>query len=159
MKSSVLIREFDPKADRDQVIALWKRVFGYPTAHNEPGLSIDKKLAVHDGLFFVAVDTDGVACGTVMGGYDGHRGWIYSLAVLPDRQGSGVGRSLMDRVEQALIARGCLKINLQITDGNEAVQAFYERLGYTKEVRVSMGKRIPQNVPSSPHNTPASRKL
>lgn len=130
---------------RKGVIALWQAAFGYETAHNEPTLVIDRKLALDDGLFFVAI-CDGVVVGSVMAGYDGHRGWLYSLAVLPDHRNQDIGSDLVSEAEQALVNRGCMKINLQIMEGNEAVQTFYESLGYTAEARVSMGKRIPENI-------------
>ncbi len=72
----------------------------------------------------------------------GGRGWIYSLAVDSECRGQGIGTALMQQVEEALHARGCLKINLQILGGNTAVQGFYQALGYSTEVRISMGKRL-----------------
>ena len=120
---------------------MWRFVFGYDTAHNAPDHAIDKKLAVDDGLFFVALD-DGAVIGTVMAGYDGHRGWIYSLAVHPERRGRGIGSHLLSLAEEALISRGCVKINLQVLPGNGNAQAFYEANGYSVEERISMGKRL-----------------
>lgn len=69
--------EYDNTQHRQSVIELWERVFGYATAHNSPELAIDRKLAVDDGLFFVAL-ASGQVVGTLMAGYDGHRGWLYS---------------------------------------------------------------------------------
>lgn len=60
-----------------------------------------------------------------------------------------MGTQLMKHVEQALIARGCVKINLQVVAGNRDVEAFYVNLGFVTEERISMGKRIPQNVPAT----------
>lgn len=73
----MLIRKYLDKQDRHAVVALWKGVFGYSAAHNDPSTAIDLKVKEGDGLFFVAVDGQDVL-GTVMAGYDGHRGWIYS---------------------------------------------------------------------------------
>ena len=142
----IAIRRYSDTADREQVVALWKAVLGYDAPHNEPGLAIDKKLEVDDGLFFVAVQ-DGNVAGTVVAGYDGHRGWIYSLAVSPTRRRQGIGARLMEAAEKALTERGCVKINLQIVDGNESVAAFYKSVGFVVEKRVSMGKRIMKNIP------------
>ncbi|NMZ07014.1 GNAT family acetyltransferase [Pseudomonas proteolytica] len=142
------IGPYRDRLHRAQVAALWQVAFGYDTAHNRPELAIDKKLAVDDGLFFVATDKTAVI-GTLMAGYDGHRGWLYSVAVHPDYRRQGLGASLVRHGEQALIALGCLKINLQITSGNEAVVGFYEALGYGVEPRISMGKKIAQNLPKS----------
>ena len=126
---------------RTAVMALWRSAFGYTTPHNEPGLAIDKKLAMNDELLFVALHA-GTVAGTVMAGYDGHRGWLYSVAVAPAHRHQGVGSALVRHAEAELARRGCMKINLQITGGNDAVAAFYETLGYRVEPRISMGKIV-----------------
>ena len=77
-----------------------------------------------------------------MGGYDGHRGWIYSLAVAEADRRGGLGTALMREIERKLKALGCLKINLQVLPSNLEVVEFYERLGFSVEERVSMGKRL-----------------
>lgn len=143
------ISSYANDAHRDQVIRLWQQAFGYATAHNDPGLAIDKKLAVADGLFFVALDAKGAVVGTILAGYDGHRGWLYSVAVHPLHRKQGIGTALVTYAEEALAKRGCVKVNLQITGGNEAVAAFYESLGFAVEPRVSMGKRIAANIPGA----------
>jgi ribosomal protein S18 acetylase RimI-like enzyme len=143
--TGVKICAFDNASHREQVVALWKGVFGYAAPHNAPEVSIAKKLAVADGLFFVAADGLHVV-GTVMAGYDGHRGWIYSLAVHPDKQKKGIGSALLRHAESALLALGCVKINLQVVEGNEAVLSFYAAHGYAAEKRISMGKRLPQSL-------------
>ncbi|WP_342616277.1 GNAT family acetyltransferase [Rhodoferax sp. GW822-FHT02A01] len=140
------IREYKDSTDRMQIIELWRTVFGYETAHNEPTLTIAKKIANRDGLFFVATEGTGVI-GTVMAGYDGHRGWLYAVAVHPERQRSGLGRRLVQTAEAALIAAGCMKVNLQLLASNEATAAFYKSLGYVIEPRVSMGRILHVNVP------------
>jgi len=139
------ILQFEPLAHRSQVVELWQHVLGYGAAHNAPHFAIDRKLAVGDGLLFVA-ETVGKVVGSVMAGYDGHRGWIYSLAVLPDYRRRGLGSRLMRHAEARLKRLGCAKINLQITQENEAVAAFYLKLGYQTEPRISMGKKIPENI-------------
>jgi ribosomal protein S18 acetylase RimI-like enzyme len=140
------IRQYDDATDRTQVIELWRTVFGYEAAHNEPTLSISKKLANGDALFFVA--TDGLkVSGTAMAGYDGHRGWLYAVAVNPQLQRSGLGQRLVRAAEDALAALGCMKVNLQLLASNEATAAFYKSLGYTVESRVSMGKVLHNNIP------------
>jgi len=143
MKTDPIIEiiEYDNLRHRGQVIALWRDIFRYDNAHNDPELVIDKKIAAGDGLFFVAMDCE-VVIGTVMAGYDGHRGWIYSLAVHPDHRRKGLGSELLAFAERKLSSRGCVKINLQIMDGNEAVQRFYLANGYVTEKRISMGKRL-----------------
>jgi ribosomal protein S18 acetylase RimI-like enzyme len=132
---------------RSQVITLWETVFGYQAKHNKPSLVIEKKRAIDD-LFFVAIDGDTIV-GTIMCGYDGHRGWIYSLAVAPSYRRQGVGSRLVSHAEHVLGQRGCMKINLQIMEGNESVAAFYLSLGYSIEKRVSMGKILAENIPTA----------
>src|SRR4051794_29941706 len=127
------------EADAPAVLALWHDVFAYTSPHNQPEASLRRKLAEQPELLFVAL-ADGELVGTVMGGYDGHRGWIYSLAVRPDVRGRGIGTALMRHVEQAFAGRGCPKINLQIMPSNAQAVAFYRGLGFVVEERVSMGK-------------------
>jgi ribosomal protein S18 acetylase RimI-like enzyme len=141
-----MITPYTDATHRAQVIALWQTVFGYESAHNRPDLAIDKKLAVADDLFFVAMSGDTLV-GTVMAGYDGHRGWIYSVAVAPTHRRQGIGSQLVTHAERALTDRGCMKINLQVMPENEKVAAFYTALGYEVEPRISMGKKIPANIP------------
>jgi ribosomal protein S18 acetylase RimI-like enzyme len=137
---------FSDATHRDQVISLWSDAFGYDAAHNAPGLAIDKKLAFDDNLFFVAVCGQSVV-GTVMAGYDGHRGWIYAVAVLPDFRKRGIGSRLLTFAEEKLSQLGCMKINLQIMEGNQAVERFYAANGYLSEKRISMGKQLRRNIP------------
>ena len=142
------IASYLDRVHRPDVIALWQTVFGYETAHNAPALAIDKKLEVQDGLFFVALAAE-VVTGTILAGYDGHRGWLYSVAVHPAHRNTGIGSALVGHAERALTERGCMKINLQIVGGNESVSKFYASLGYAVEERISMGKRIDLNIPSA----------
>jgi ribosomal protein S18 acetylase RimI-like enzyme len=91
---------------------------------------------------FLVCEMDDKIIGTVMAGYEGHRGWINYLGVLPEYQGRGLGRELMDRAEAILVEHGCAKINLQIRAINTRVIQFYERIGFTVDEVVSMGKRL-----------------
>jgi ribosomal protein S18 acetylase RimI-like enzyme len=136
------IAAYDDARHRAGVITLWQMAFGYETAHNEPGLSIDQKRAAADGLFWVASDDRHQVVGSTMAGWDGHRGWLYAVAVHPLHRRSGLGSALVRTAEQPLVQRGCLKINLQLLAGNAATAAFYERLGYAIEPRISMGKVV-----------------
>lgn len=147
---NIAIINYDDQSHRSQVVALWQTVFAYETAHNRPALVIDKKLAIDDDLFFVAL-AENTVVGTIMAGYDGHRGWIYSVAVSPSHHRQGIGSQLVAHAERALIAKGAVKINLQIMQGNEAVTAFYASLGFSVEKRISMGKPIPKNCLSPKH--------
>lgn len=141
MKNDILIRPFSLDIGRSETIALWQSVFSFDAHHHEPGFTIDRKVAMDDGLFCVACDGDKIV-GTVMAGHDGHRGWIYSLAVKPDQQKQGLGKRLMAHAEAALSELKCLKVNLQALDTNTGVVEFYKKLGYVVEPRVSMGKLL-----------------
>ena len=101
-----------------------------------------------DGLFFVAL-VGGQVIGTTLGGYDGHRGWLYAVAVAPAFRSSGIGAALVRRAEGALAERGCTKINLQIVGSNAGVADFYQSLGYEVEDRISMGRKVPGNIPGA----------
>ena len=127
--------------DSSAVISLWQTVLPDSAPHNDPETVIQKKTSAKQDLFYVA-SIDSAVVGTVMGGYDGHRGWIYSLAVDPGNQRKGIGAALVAHLENELVSRGCLKINLQVRASNEEVIAFYEKSGYAVEQRVSMGKKV-----------------
>jgi ribosomal protein S18 acetylase RimI-like enzyme len=129
------------ESDEDAVAALWNEIFPSPSPWNEPHAVIRRKLSVQRELFFVA-EAAGEIVGTAMGGYDGHRGWIYSVAVSPSYRRAGIGARLMRRVERELRTRGCPKVNLQVRGGNTGAADFYESLGYAVEDRVSMGKPL-----------------
>ena len=139
------ILEYNNVKHRDQVVALWKDTFGYKAARNDPGFVIDQKIAMLDGLFFVATHKEGIV-GTVMAGYDGHRGWIYAMAVHPGHRKKGIASLLLSHAERRLASLGCVKINLQILKGNADVQRFYRANGYALEDRISMGKEIDENL-------------
>lgn len=142
MKHTVMeICIYNDSEHRSQVITLWKSVFNYADARNSPDVTIDCKLAVNDNLFFVAI-TNHQVVGTVMTGYDGHRGWIYSLAVAPEKRYKNIGTALLTHAENALKSLGCVKVNLQILSSNEAVTSFYIKNGYKVEPRISMGKEL-----------------
>jgi ribosomal protein S18 acetylase RimI-like enzyme len=127
--------------DEEEVKALWMAVFPNAPSHNDPADDIRSKLKIQSELFFVAM-TDGKVVGTAMSGFDGHRGWVYYVAVHPEYRRRGIGSALMKEVETALREIGCPKLNLQIRANNAEVQSFYESLGYDVEDRISMGRRL-----------------
>lgn len=130
--------------DTDAVVALWESC-GLVRPWNDPRRDIDRKLTVQPELFLVAEledDADDRVVAAGMAGFDGHRGWVNYLAVRPDLQGSGLGRTLMAEFERLLTDLGCPKLNLQVRAGNEQVLGFYASLGYTDDRTVSLGKRL-----------------
>jgi len=137
------IRKFQEK-NKETLITLWKTVFPDDPPHNEPSKVIDEKLEVDD-LIFVAESGNEIV-GACMAGYDGHRGWLYAVAVLPEHRRSGTGSQLVKHAINCIQELGCTKVNLQIRSTNTKVAAFYKSLGFTPEDRLSMGKRLPENI-------------
>ena len=133
------IRTFQ-STDEAAVIDIWSRC-GLLRAWNDPRKDIARKLSVQPELFLVGTIDERVI-GTIMAGFDGHRGWINYLAVDPDSRRQGYGRALMRAAEQRLHAMGCPKINLQIRKGNLAAVKFYRRIGFAPDAVVSFGKRL-----------------
>ncbi|HEV7835441.1 MAG TPA: GNAT family acetyltransferase [Caballeronia sp.] len=140
----MIIRVFDER-DTRAVLALWAQASPeYATPgkpQRDPRLSIRNKLATQPEFFFVGVLEERLIA-TVMVGYDGHRGWMYSLAVAEDERGNGYARALVEHAERALAAIGCPKLNLQIMANKPETQAFYAKLGYQMDEVVSFGKRL-----------------
>jgi ribosomal protein S18 acetylase RimI-like enzyme len=140
----VIIRVFDER-DTQAVLALWAQAFPeYATPgkpQRDPRLSIRNKLAMQPEFFFVGLLEERLIA-TVMVGYDGHRGWMYSLAVAEDERGNGYARALVEHAERALAAIGCPKLNLQLMANKPETQAFYAKLGYQMDEVVSFGKRL-----------------
>lgn len=133
------IRPFRP-GDEEGVRALWK-VSGLLRPWNDPGKDIARKMGVLPELFLVCEGTHSII-GTVMAGYDGHRGWLYYLAVSPNDRRLGIGRALVCAAEERLKMLGCPKVNLQIRTDHLEVLDFYQDLGFSQETVISMGKRL-----------------
>ncbi|AQA17868.1 N-acetyltransferase [Halioglobus japonicus] len=133
------IRQF-AEADEAAVIELW-RDCGLLAPQNNPQRDIARKLQVGRELFLVG-EIDGQIVASVMGGYEGHRGWVNYLAVSNEHRRKGYGVVLMRQIEALLLERGCPKLNLQVRRTNEAVLAFYHAMGYGEDEVVSLGKRL-----------------
>jgi ribosomal protein S18 acetylase RimI-like enzyme len=140
------IRAFRP-GDEEDVIRLWMEC-GLVVPQNNPERDIRRKLKVNPEWFLVGL-MDGRLVSTCMAGYEGHRGWINYLAVLPSHRRGGIAGRMVREAENRLKDTGCPKINLQIRSSNRGVIAFYERLGYTADDVVSMGKRLEKDDPYS----------
>jgi ribosomal protein S18 acetylase RimI-like enzyme len=143
----LVIRSFD-RGDEEAVISLWEAA-GLTRPWNDPRKDIARKMRIQPESFLVAV-LDGEVIGSVMAGYDGHRGWINYLAVTPSSRRAGVGRALMSEAERMLREAGCPKINLQVRGTNDSAVGFYEALGYTTDDVISLGRRLEHDaiVPS-----------
>jgi ribosomal protein S18 acetylase RimI-like enzyme len=135
----IQFRQFHPD-DTEQTVALWQAC-GLTRPWNDPHKDIERKLQQEPELFIVA-ERDGLLLGSVMAGYDGHRGWIYYLSVLPQYQSQGLGKKLVQQAEQRLRSKGCPKIQLMIRLDNSSVQDFYRALDYEQAEVVVLGKRL-----------------
>jgi alkanesulfonate monooxygenase SsuD/methylene tetrahydromethanopterin reductase-like flavin-dependent oxidoreductase (luciferase family)/ribosomal protein S18 acetylase RimI-like enzyme len=142
---TVTVREFAPD-DAAAVAALWRRVFHDDSPWRAPEAIFERRRRRQGELFLVAT-LDGAVVGTTVAGYDGHRGWLYRVAVAPEHQRRGLGRELVAEAERRLRQLGCPKVNVQIEGENRDVVGFYERLGWAVEDRVSMGKALPGEPP------------
>jgi ribosomal protein S18 acetylase RimI-like enzyme len=140
--AQVLVRAYR-ETDEARVIELWM-FGGLVKPWNDPKRDILRKLKVQRELFLVA-ELDGTIVGTVMAGYEGHRGWINYLAVDIGQRRRGIGTALMRDAERRLRLLGCPKINLQVRTENHGVLAFYLSLGFADDAVVSLGKRLEQD--------------
>ena len=127
-------------SDQNTVVDLWIQC-GLVVPQNSPIRDIERKLKVNPEWFLVG-ELDGTVVATCMVGYEGHRGWINYLAVHPTLQNKGLAKQMMDEAEKILRIAGCPKINLQIRSSNKDVIAFYEKIGFSEDPVVSMGKRL-----------------
>ena len=137
--NNIQIRSFQD-SDEAQVIRLWERC-GLLRPWNDPSKDIARKKRMQRELFLVGTIGDEIVA-SVMGGYDGHRGWVYYLAVDPNRRRQGLASALMTEVERRLRELGCAKINLQVRRDNLEAISFYERIGFKEDAVVSLGKRL-----------------
>ena len=129
------------ESDREHVIALWEAT-GLTRPWNDPILDFNRAIENVTSEIFVA-EEEYVIRGTVMCGYDGHRGWIYYLAVEPSLQAKGIGSALLAHAERWLESIGAPKILLMVRTSNSGVKAFYQDAGYVEEETSVLGKFLP----------------
>lgn len=116
-------------------IALWHEV-GLTRPWNDPEADLRRSLDGAASTVLAGLE-DEVLVATAMVGHDGHRGWVYYLAVSPERQHRGYGSQLMEACERWLLDRGVPKLNVMVRGSNEVAGGFYRRLGYGQDdVRV-----------------------
>ena len=129
-----------PIADADvaAVVALWQAC-GLTRPWNDPAADIALARKGPNSTLLIGRDGDAIVA-TAMVGHDGHRGWIYYVAVDPARQGKGYGRAIMNAAEDWLRATGIEKLQLLVRPGNTQVKAFYESLGYGEQPRIMFAK-------------------
>ena len=130
-RDDISIAEFSMD-DYAVVHVLWQRGDLWVRPSDGPEATL-LKLTRDPELFLVARSGDGRVVGTVMGGWDGRRAYVYHLAVAPARRRQGIADALMDELEERFRALGALKAKLQILVENEASKAFFARRGYLLE--------------------------
>lgn len=133
--------------DEATLADLWQRC-GLTRPWNAPADDIAFARRTPQAEIFVG-ERDGAIVASVMCGHDGHRGWVYYLAVSPDCQGGGLGRAIMAQAEDWLRGLGVPKLELMIRDTNEAVADFYDTLGYRREPVIVMSRWLRE--PDRPH--------
>lgn len=133
------IREF-LEADRQSVIALWQHC-GLTRPWNDPFTDIDLAVREPNAALLIGV-ADETIIASLMVGFDGHRGWVYYLAVEPGWQRRGIGRGMMRAAEDWLKARDAPKIQLMVRHDNGAALGFYKALGYVVQETTVLGRRL-----------------
>lgn len=128
------------ETDRAAVVALW-RACGLTRPWNDPDRDFARALDGATSTILVMRRGDAIV-GSVMAGFDGHRGWVYYLAVAPDAQRQGIGRTLMAAAEDWLAARGAPKVQLMVREGNDAAGGFYAAIGFERQPVVTWGRFI-----------------
>ncbi len=127
-------------ADREAIIALWQ-VCDLTRPWNDPVADFDQALATATSDILILREDD-VLIASVMVGYDGHRGWVYYLAVHPEHRRKGLGRDMMEAAEIWLRERNAPKIQLMVRSDNTDVIAFYEAFGLERQDVVTLGRRL-----------------
>ena len=126
--------------DQSAVIELWGSC-DLIRPWNDPRLDIERKVSVDPERFLVG-ELDNQIIGSIIVGYDGHRGWINYLAVAKQHRRKGHGGLLVAHAESILLEAGCPKLNLQIRSDNPAAVEFYIAMGYMEDEVLSLGKRL-----------------
>lgn len=127
-------------ADADAAVALWVQA-GLTRPWNDAAGDFLRAVAGPASVVLGIRDGDGLA-GAAMVGDDGHRGWVYYLAVADAARGRGLGRELMAAAEAWLGARGCPKVQFMVRTDNDTVLDFYDHLGYAHQDVVVLGRRL-----------------
>ncbi|MGA2996885.1 GNAT family acetyltransferase [Bradyrhizobium sp.] len=133
-------------ADVADVVALWQAC-GLTRPWNDPATDIAFARKASNATVLIGRD-DGLIVATVLVGHDGHRGWVYYLAVDPDHRHKGYGRVMMDAAENWLRETGIEKLQLMVRPDNKSVKNFYQSLGYSEQERIIYAKWLDGREPT-----------
>lgn len=134
-------------SDIPAVIALWQAC-GLTRPWNDPASDIAlARRGKHSTVLVGRVGAQIVA--TAMVGHDGHRGWVYYVAVDPARQKQGLGRAIMHAAEDWLRAAGLPKLQLLVRRENAKAGAFYQSIGYEEAETIVFAKWLDGRAPTS----------
>ena len=134
-----LIRDAD-SSDTDAVIALWHACH-LTRPWNDPARDIARAQS-QDSTRLVVGTAANQLVASAMVGYDGHRGWLYYLAVAPAHRRQGYGARLIAHAERYLSDLGCPKLMMMVRTGQPALDNYYAELGYTANDVHCLGKRL-----------------
>ncbi len=132
--------------------ALWERA-GLVRPWNDPLSDIALAKAAPSAEILVGL-SDGAIAASALVGFDGHRGWMYYVAVDPDRQGQGLGLAMMAAGEAWLSERDCPKVEVILRGDNAQATGFYDAAGYRREDRILMSKWL--KTPPAPQDEPTT---
>jgi len=137
-----------PIADADlaAVIALWQAC-GLTRPWNDPQADIAMARRGPNSAVLVGRDGDAIVA-TAMLGHDGHRGWVYYVAVDPDHRGKGHGRAIMNAAEDRLREAGIAKLQLMVRRENIKAGAFYQSIGYAESQTIVFAKWLDGRDPT-----------
>ena len=141
---NLITRQFNPD-DEQKVIDLWFEC-NLVVPWNNPKRDIERKLNENPDLFLIGEIEDEIVA-TCMAGYDGHRGWIYYLAVKPEYRNKGIASKIVKEAESRLLEMGCPKIDLMVRKTNQDAISFYKKIGYKDDPVVVLSKRLYEDKP------------
>lgn len=133
------------KSDEKQIINLWSEC-DLTVPWNNPKRDIERKMNDSPSLFLVGEVEGRVVC-SCMAGYDGHRGWIYYLAVNRDYRREGIASRIVREAENRLLEIGCPKIDLMVRRSNKDAVSFYNKMGYGDDPVIVLSKRLYEDEP------------
>jgi ribosomal protein S18 acetylase RimI-like enzyme len=133
-------------ADETGIVALWERC-ELTRPWNDPKADLARARKGPDSAILVGRDGNSILA-TVMVGHDGHRGWLYYVAVDPDHRKNGHGRAIVTAAEDWLRARGIEKLQLMVRPDNTHAQAFCETLDFDEQIRIVYAKWLDGREPT-----------